>query len=331
MREFRSRAEKDLLETTLSGANVAIYGWIKKLGTKHHHAIEMDDENSWRDRLAFVVDNAMYYVSEKRRDRELVCDLDDIRHVEVGNGWSPGYFTFKVYLARDPEDGNSVKTDDLPLDSLPSRVFSTSTLEDCRSWVTVLSRGMKIQEEQPASYASSMVDSSASSEWARVLLGGLDYSKDTQKSPDRKMMNGTQTFEARTGSPTPMATGIDQVPGADRRQSIDSIHSNLHRPVAASGTGIGNDRKSLDLASFVTEFSIPSRISTDFSPPLGDSVMSSDGIPSRWLQESEEASQHDIKRETMFPGVRSEWRPAGEARAGALRPLDPTIELDDKE
>ena len=62
--------------------------------------------------------------------------------------------------------------------------------------------------------------------------------------------------------------------------------------------------------------------------------MNSDGSPSRWLQQNEEASQDDIKStgwETMFPGVRSEWRPAGEARAGALRPLDPTIELDDKE
>ena len=126
LQEQCEKAEKELLQTILSGANVATYGWIKKLGTQHHHAVEMDDENSWRERLSFVVDNALYYLS-RRKGRKLVCQLKDIRHIEVGNGWPPGHFTFKLYIARDTEGYSDAA--DLPLDSLPSRVFSTSTCE----------------------------------------------------------------------------------------------------------------------------------------------------------------------------------------------------------
>jgi hypothetical protein len=159
MRYQRNSAEEELLKTTLSGDNVAIHGWIKKLGVGHHRTIDMDDESSWRDRLAFVVDDAMYYVSEKRRgERELVCHLDDIRHVEVGNGWPPGYFTFKIYIAQD--DQNNIELSAVGLDSLPSRVFSTSTLEECRAWITVLSRGIDMEDlqESPINNRSGKMD-----------------------------------------------------------------------------------------------------------------------------------------------------------------------------
>jgi hypothetical protein len=146
MKAQRAKAEDDLRRTILSGADVAIHGWIKKLGAGHKKAIEMDDERSWRDRLAFVVDETMYYVSEKRRgEKEVVCKLDNIWHVEVGNGWPPGHYTFKIYIA--PEDRN-VERSSFSLESLPSRVFSAPTLEDCKAWITVLSRGGEFGEER---------------------------------------------------------------------------------------------------------------------------------------------------------------------------------------
>jgi hypothetical protein len=141
MRLQRAHAEEELRMKMLSMDKVEIYGWIKKLGAGHQRAIDMDDERSWRDRLVFVVHGSMYYVSEKHRgERELVCHLDDICHIEVGNGWPPGHFTFRIYFA--PGDQKLNKS--LPsLDLLPSKVFSTSTMEECQAWIKVLSRGIE--------------------------------------------------------------------------------------------------------------------------------------------------------------------------------------------
>ncbi len=37
-------------------------------------------------------------MSEKKRgERELFCRLRDVRFIEVGQGWPPGYYTFKVH------------------------------------------------------------------------------------------------------------------------------------------------------------------------------------------------------------------------------------------
>ena len=42
-------------------------------------------------------ENCRYYVSEKKKgERELFCRLKDVRFIEAGQGWPPGYFTFKV-------------------------------------------------------------------------------------------------------------------------------------------------------------------------------------------------------------------------------------------
>jgi hypothetical protein len=84
----------------------------------------------------------MYYVSEKNQgNRELVCHLKDICHVEVGNGWPPGHFTMKLYFSG--EDQN-LDNDSLSLDSFPSKVFSASTHEEIQEWITVLCKGLEI-------------------------------------------------------------------------------------------------------------------------------------------------------------------------------------------
>ena len=146
MKAQRAKAEDDLRQTILSGEDVKIHGWIKKLGQGHHRAIDMDDDRSWRDRLAFVVNTTMYYVSEKHRgEKETVCKLDNIWHVEVGNGWPPGHFTFKIYIAPDDFD---VESSSFSLESLPSRVFSVPTLEECKAWITVLSPGGEFGDEE---------------------------------------------------------------------------------------------------------------------------------------------------------------------------------------
>ena len=186
MRLQRSSAEEELLKSTLSGANIAIHGWIKKLGVGHHRTIDMDDERSWRDRLAFVVDDAMYYVSEKRRgERELVCKLDDIRHVEVGNGWPPGYFTFKIYIAQEGDTSEQAATSP-NLDTLASRVFSASTLEECKAWITVLSRGKEIEELQESSMRKSFSclphASSNGHKGPKESNGSKEQNKETGKS-----------------------------------------------------------------------------------------------------------------------------------------------------
>ena len=110
--------------------------------------------HSWRERLTFIADGAMYYVSEKRRNpKELVCRLADVRHVEVGNGWPPGHYTFKLYL----DDHDEVAKGDAPvsLDELQSRVFSAASPEECRAWVAVLSGGAEVQAIEDTGLAGS--------------------------------------------------------------------------------------------------------------------------------------------------------------------------------
>jgi hypothetical protein len=142
---LRLRAEEEMRQTTISAGELKIHGWIKKLGVGPHRAFEMDDERSWRDRLAFVTDGAMYYVSEKKRgDRELVCRINDIWHMEVGNGWPPGHYTFKLYMA--PKN-MVVDRGSFSLEALPSRVFSAPTAEECRAWISVLSNGGDVDLE----------------------------------------------------------------------------------------------------------------------------------------------------------------------------------------
>ena len=345
LRELCTKAEKELLETTLSGANVAIYGWIKKLGTKHHHAVEMDDENSWRERLAFVVDDEMYYLSQKK-GRELVCHLDDIRHIEVGNGWPPGYFTFKLYLARDPVDGRPVNAEDLPLDSLPSRVFSTSTLEDCRSWVTILSRGTNEHEERPVSYEGSATDfslarsspfaQSANGDYFHSVARGMsgDLVSDVRSSSSDQAMDVPVPVARRFLKPKDIWSMLGEStndfsaderarhPSADytrdmRRRSGDYIRN--IQPVDRRRSG-----------DFVREMHYSTRRARgDHSRDIfmEDSHAGSDWERSRRQQENGpgEESHEKTKWDTMFCPERTAWRPAGDTRAGAKRPHLPGL------
>ena len=318
LRLERRQAEQDLVATTLSGAQVSIYGWIKKLGTKHHHAIEMDDEQSWRDRLAYVVDGAMYYVSEKRRGSELVCRLDDVREVEVGNGWPPGYFTFKVYLARDPDAGPTAPVlKDLPLESLPSRVFSASTIELCSEWVKVLSRDGQILQDQPASNEKDPSISRGSSPLGRSgspsrcsprrnhkdykdALGTKKRSGESRGMEDKsgKVDNGVHVEDIkqraeveRKAEKGRQAIFSDQlspdVYGERSRRSLDVIPGSGRQQV---------ERKSLDVSTRPAQQQL--RIDIDRALECEDE-QSDDEDP--------EDEQH-TGWESMFPSVMSEWR-----------------------
>ncbi len=145
LRRQRTKAEDMLQKTELLHGNVTICGWLNKLGAGFHRAIDMDDERSWRERLCFVMDDSMYYVSEKKQGKyELVCHLNDICHVEVGSGWPPGHFTIKLYFAREDQNHQILDEDFLRLDSLPSKVFSASTHEESQKWIKVLSKGLEV-------------------------------------------------------------------------------------------------------------------------------------------------------------------------------------------
>ena len=57
-RAARKRAEEELLGSVLSNTDVKMVGWLRKLGAGKEN--DMDNESSWRDRLAFIADGAMY-------------------------------------------------------------------------------------------------------------------------------------------------------------------------------------------------------------------------------------------------------------------------------
>jgi hypothetical protein len=240
MKAQRAKAEEDLRNTILSGGNVAIHGWIKKLGVGHHRAIDMDDERSWRDRLAFVVDETMYYVSEKRRgEKEPVCKLDDIFHVEVGNGWPPGHFTFKIYIA--PRDSN-VERNSFSLESLPSRVFSAPTLEECKAWITVLSRGGEFGEEQ---------DRANDSPRNRKVSGGggcaivpiSEKLTGTQPKASRPSLEATGnsrvSLDRRSGEVIPLKS-VDA--GSRRSGEVSSSHLAKRSPGSAGVVAVSSSR-----------------------------------------------------------------------------------------
>ena len=219
---LRLRAEEDLRQTTISSGEVLIHGWIKKLGVGPHRVFEMDDERSWRDRLAFVMGGAMYYVSEKKRGaRELVCRIDDIWHIEVGNGWPPGHFTFKLYMA---PKSLAVDRSSFTLEALPSRVFSASTAEDCRAWISVLSKGGEVDLEtggrvfcdSPVRIASSrnlslpkgaegrpLVAASPRTQPGGAAAAAADAAAPGDLSPPSPMFPRTATSPAASGASAP--------------------------------------------------------------------------------------------------------------------------------
>ncbi len=102
-----------------------IHGWLKKLNSGKEN--EMDNDDHWRDRLCFVMNGKMAYASEKKKgETEPVCDLDRIRSIQPGNGWPPGYHTFK-----------------LEIEGAKSTIFSAPTPQECGKWILVLSRHLK--------------------------------------------------------------------------------------------------------------------------------------------------------------------------------------------
>ena len=122
LRAARSQAEAELYAQFSSGGNdVTIHGWLRKLNSGKEN--EMDDESNWRDRLCFAMNGELAYASEKKKgETERVCRLDEIQGIQAGNGWPPGFYTFKLDIR-----GSS-----------KSVIFSAPTPDDCRRWMRAL-------------------------------------------------------------------------------------------------------------------------------------------------------------------------------------------------
>ena len=317
LRELCGKAEKELLENTLSAGGVAVYGWIKKLGGKRHYAVEMDNEDSWRERLAFVVDGAMYYQSQKRKGRELVCRLDDIRHIEAGNGWPPGHFTFKVYLARDPKSGSPEKAEDLPLDVLPSRVFSTQTLEECRSWVAVLSGGRHIQAGVCS--AGGVAESPRAAGPGRLgRMGGESGGHDTDVPP---VLPRTSEDDAR-GLWSQLGDSFKELgEGPSTRAGPGS------EVAQQSPSRRGTPRAGQSTSGDLVRLGDVQRGSGDHprDAPLGDGLPRCSGNIGRrsdLIPEDRGESQEKLGSEAASPPACSAFRPARKERTGPSRPED---------